>query len=187
MPQQNALAGVLAEVGWVQQVVENVRTGHLIDGHLRISLALSQGDETPVPYVQVDLSEDEERLVLATLDPLSAMAATDAAKLDELLRDVSTGDAALQAMLAELAEQTPFGDTSTDRDGQGIGSTWDQVQPTDNCKVVIGDIETRLSADVVDSLRQLLEDRYEQERRPIFETLEAVIVAGVRAVENSGD
>lgn len=103
-PQQDALSGVLSEVGWVQQVVENVRTGNLIDGHLRVSLALSQGDETPVPYVQVDLSEEEERLVLATLDPLSTMAVTDTAKLDELLREVATGDAALQAMLDQLAQ-----------------------------------------------------------------------------------
>ena len=164
----------------------NRRTGHVIDGHLRVKLAISRGEPT-VPVLYVDLSDEEERLVLATLDPLSAMAATDAAKLDELLHEVQTGDAALQAMLAELAAQTPFGDTSTDRDGQGVGSTWDQVQSTDNCKVIIGDIETRLSADVVDSLRQLLEDRYEQDRKPIYETLEAVIVAGVRAVESSCD
>lgn len=102
--QQDALAGVLSEVGWVQEVVENVRTGRVIDGHLRITLALRQGDETPVPYKQVDLSEEEEALILATLDPLAALATTDAAKLDELLREVQTGDAAVQQMLSELAE-----------------------------------------------------------------------------------
>ena len=39
-PQQDAMQGVLGEVGWVQSVVENVRTGHLIDGHLRVVEAL---------------------------------------------------------------------------------------------------------------------------------------------------
>lgn len=101
--QQDALAGVLDEVGWVQDVIVNQRTGHLIDGHLRVSLAISK-DEPMVPVVYVDLDEHEERLILATIDPLSAMAATDSVKLDELLREVITGDAAVQAMLSDLAE-----------------------------------------------------------------------------------
>ena len=102
-PQQDALAGVLDQVGWVQDVIVNQRTGHVVDGHLRVSLAISR-EEASVPVVYVDLDEHEERLILATLDPLAAMAATDSTKLDELLREVSTGDAALQAMLDGLAQ-----------------------------------------------------------------------------------
>lgn len=102
--QQDALAGVLSEVGWVQQVIVNQRTGHLIDGHLRVALAMRRGEPT-VPVLYVDLDPHEEALILATLDPLAAMAATDAAKLEELLRDVSTGEAAVQAMLDELAQK----------------------------------------------------------------------------------
>ena len=82
--QQAALAGVLDNVGWVQRVIVNQRTGHVIDGHLRASLAISRGEQVPVIYVDVD--EDEERLILATLDPLAAMAATDAEMLEDLLR-----------------------------------------------------------------------------------------------------
>lgn len=102
--QQDALAGVLDEVGWVQQVIVNRRTGHLIDGHLRVALAMRRNEPT-VPVLYVDLDEAEEALILATLDPLAAMAAADAEKLDELLREVSTGEAAVQEMLAELAER----------------------------------------------------------------------------------
>ena len=47
--QQAALHGVLAEVGWVQDVIVNARTGNLIDGHARVALALKQGDRAPVP------------------------------------------------------------------------------------------------------------------------------------------
>ncbi len=100
--QQDALAGVLDEVGWVQRVIVNQRTGFVVDGHLRISLAQRRGELVPVEYV--DLSESEEALILATFDPITALAATDAALLEELMRDVSTGDAAVQAMLSELAE-----------------------------------------------------------------------------------
>lgn len=102
--QQDALAGVLAEVGVVQNILVNRTTGRLIDGHLRVSLALRDGQPS-VPVTYVELSEAEERLVLATLDPIAALATTDAAKLDALLRDVSTGEAAVQAMLAGLAEE----------------------------------------------------------------------------------
>lgn len=101
--QQDALAGVLRDVGVIQDVIVNQRTGFLIDGHLRVSLALRDG-QAAIPVKYVDLNEAEEALVLATFDPISAMAATDAAKLDELLRDVSTGDAAVQQMLDDLAQ-----------------------------------------------------------------------------------
>jgi hypothetical protein len=100
--QQSALADVLDEVGIVQRVIVNQRTGYVVDGHARIALALRQGQPT-IPVLYVDLDEREEALILATLDPISAMATYDAAALDELLRDVNTGSAALQEMLDGLA------------------------------------------------------------------------------------
>ena len=66
--QQEALEGVLDRVGWVTRIIVNKRTGHVIDGHLRVSLAISRGEPT-VPVTYVDLSDREEGLVLATLDP----------------------------------------------------------------------------------------------------------------------
>ena len=100
--QRDAMRGALNEVGWVQRVIVNRRTGYLIDGHERVWQALQNGD-APVPYVEVDLDEAEEAYVLATLDPIGAMAAADAAKLDDLLRDVQSGEAGVQQMLAEVA------------------------------------------------------------------------------------
>ena len=101
--QRDALHGALNEVGWVQQVIENVRTGNLIDGHERVWSAL-KNNNAEVPYIQVDLDEADEAYVLATLDPIGAMATSDAAALDALLREVQSGEAGVQAMLAELAE-----------------------------------------------------------------------------------
>lgn len=77
----------------------------------------------------------------------------------------------------------PFGDVSTDRQGQGVSSTWDQVKSAQTDRVIIGSIESRLPQDVIALLVDLLEREYEQNSRPVFETLEAVIVAGVRAFE----
>jgi DNA modification methylase len=104
VPQREALRGLLGEVGWVGAVLENVTTGNLIDGHARIEEALSKDEETPIPYLKVELSESEEKLVLASFDPISAMATSDKETLDLLLKEVSTGDAAVRSMLAELAK-----------------------------------------------------------------------------------
>lgn len=100
--QQNTLTGVLDEVGWVDDVKVNQRTGFVVDGHMRVMLAIKHNQPVPVKYL--DLSEEEEALILATFDPISAMAATDADKLRELLDIVSTGDEDVQRALAGLAE-----------------------------------------------------------------------------------
>ena len=100
--QADALTGMLDQVGWVQQVIVNSRTGLLVDGHLRVELALRHG-ETQVPVVYVDLTEQEEALVLASLDPLAALATKDDAAFRALLESVSIDDNALLAMLDRLA------------------------------------------------------------------------------------
>lgn len=101
--QRDALRGSLRELGWIAPVLVNKTTGHMLDGHARVEEALSAGVlEVPVAYVEVP--EDKESLAMLSLDPIAAMAETDKEQLDELLRDVSTGESGLQAMLAELAE-----------------------------------------------------------------------------------
>lgn len=99
--QQDALASVLDGVGWVGSVLVNQRTGHVVDGHLRVSLALSRGEPT-VPVAYVDLSLEEEKLILASLDPLAAMAGTDDAKLRELLEEVSIPNSELEAHIVSF-------------------------------------------------------------------------------------
>ena len=102
--QQRALTGALAEVGWVAEVLVNQTTGHVVDGHLRIELALERSEPT-VPVTYVELSEDEERLILATLDPLAAMADAEATALADLLAGLEPGDEALRALLDDLARE----------------------------------------------------------------------------------
>lgn len=121
--QQNALKGVLDEVGWVQEVIINKRTGHLVDGHLRCQLAAREGAKT-IPVKYVDLSEDEEALVLATLDPIAAMAATDKQKLDELFQTINSDNENVQKMISEIAEHNGMFDLpSLDELGDKYGET----------------------------------------------------------------
>jgi len=93
-------------------------------------------------------------------------------------------DAANLALMIDAETYAPFGDTSTDRDGQGFGSPWGQVKSSENSKVIIGSIESRLPGDVIETLRQCLDTAFELNGTPVYETLEAVIVVGVRAVES---
>lgn len=99
-----ALTGVLGEVGLVQGVVFNRRTGHLLDGHLRVELALRHG-QTTVPTTVVDLDEKEEALILATFDPLGAMAETDKALFLDLRDAVVVENEALTSLLDSLASE----------------------------------------------------------------------------------
>lgn len=98
-----ALSDVIREVGWAGACLYNERTGRLIDGHARKKVAYSQGAEK-VPVLVGSWDEATEAKILATLDPLAAMAEADGGKLDSLLREVETGSEALQQMLAKLAE-----------------------------------------------------------------------------------
>jgi DNA modification methylase len=102
--QRDAMRGVLNEIGWVQRVIVNKRTGYLIDGHERVWQALQNGD-AEVPYVEVDLDEAEEAYVLATLDPIGAMAQASNEQLGALLAEVQSSEAGVQAMLAEVAKE----------------------------------------------------------------------------------
>ncbi len=99
--QEQALATVLDRVGWVQRIIVNRTTGHMIDGHLRVALAISR-NEPSVPVTYVALAPEEEALTLATLDPIAAMAGTDNEKLADLLRELPNMGAEVDALLAGL-------------------------------------------------------------------------------------
>jgi DNA methylase len=104
LEQQRALGGALSEVGWVTGVVVNRTTGNVVDGHLRIDLALARHEPT-VPVTYVELTEDEEALVLATLDPIGTMAEAEATALASLLSGLEPADDALRALLDDLTRE----------------------------------------------------------------------------------
>ena len=82
--QREAMMDILSEVGDVG-VLTAMRMANgdltLLDGHLRADL---RGDDE-VEVAIVDLNEQEAELVLATYDPLAALAVGDSEKLAELL------------------------------------------------------------------------------------------------------
>src|SRR5688572_22951469 len=85
--QKSALLGLLHEVGYVDAIMaRELEDGGLeiIDGHLRADTV----DEQEVSVLILDVTAEEAAKILATKDPLAAMATADAAKLDELLGEV---------------------------------------------------------------------------------------------------
>lgn len=99
--QQKALTGAMREVGIVQSVIVNQRTGHLVDGHLRVQIAMKNNQST-IPVVYVDLSEQEEAIILATIDPITGMAVTDRIMLDSLLAQIDVEDEDLNRLLESM-------------------------------------------------------------------------------------
>lgn len=137
--QGEALDGTLNTLGWIQNVIVNRRTGCIVDGHLRVQRALRRGE--PVPVLYVDLTENEERIALATLDPIAAMAGTDEKQLAQLLDDITADDPELLAFLEGLHPQS--GD-----EGGGGSSTpdeaitvWGEIINLGNHRILCGDIE----------------------------------------------
>ena len=85
--QGNALRGVLTEIGYADALItyETPEGLMLIDGHLRAETT----PDTEVPVLVTDLTPQEADMLLATLDPLAAMATTNEEQLVQLLDTIS--------------------------------------------------------------------------------------------------
>jgi len=83
----------------------NRQTGYIIDGHERVWQALDAQEADPTVTVDVeyvDLSEDEERAVLAVLDASTEMAEVDQDKLDALLDGIAFESDAIDELIDNL-------------------------------------------------------------------------------------
>jgi ParB/Sulfiredoxin domain len=129
--QSDSLAAVLREVGYADALLarETPEGLELIDGHLRRQLTPDQ----VVPVLILDVTEQEANKILLTLDPLAAMARADKDHLDALLRDVTTGDAALQEMLADLARDAGVTPPDFQPATAGQQGNLDQTAETARC------------------------------------------------------
>lgn len=114
--QRDALRGSFDALGIIAPVLINVRTGFMIDGHARVEECLSKDDQMLIPFIEVDLSEDEEALALASFDWITQMATYDRAALDDLLREIDTDNVALQSLLSGLAQDHGLVDLIDPRD-----------------------------------------------------------------------
>jgi len=102
--QQRALAAVLDEVGFAGAVIarEDEDGGLvIIDGHARAEMV----GEATVPVLVTDLTEAEADVVLATYDPIGAMAETNRDALMELRSRIVTDNPAINELLDASVQQ----------------------------------------------------------------------------------
>lgn len=87
--------------GWARRLLVNVLTGRLIDGHLRLKIAIDDKlDRVPVDYGQ--WTDKQELLLLAALDPITGRAKWDDAKFQELYGKLKLNEGPLRSMLDGL-------------------------------------------------------------------------------------
>lgn len=101
--QRRALEGVLGEVGIADALIayESERYGGLtlIDGHLRLDVHRGAW-----PVLILDVTDDEADILLASLDPIAALAELDKEKLESLLSGLKVESEAVKAYLTDLLE-----------------------------------------------------------------------------------
>ena len=102
--QLNALRGSMKELGWIKTVIVNKRSGYVLDGHARVEEAIRQGLPS-IPVTYVDLDENEEKLALAVLDPITELAYRDDETLKLLLEQANASDQDLKDFLLTLNNQ----------------------------------------------------------------------------------
>jgi len=112
--QQDAMRGLLAEIGIADAVLarETPEGLMLLDGHLRADVA----PDVQWPVLVLDVNDAEADKILATHDPLAAMAGTDSQLLGELLQGMETENAALQSMLDGLTAEVDLADDEALKD-----------------------------------------------------------------------
>ena len=105
--QRRALSQLLGEVGFANAVLaRELPDGslELVDGHLRTDLAA----DAIVPVLVLDVTAAEADLILATLDPLAAMAGRDDAKLRELMSQLEVDSEKMRRSLADICQTSPW-------------------------------------------------------------------------------
>ena len=100
--QQDALKGILAEIGYADALIarETPDGLMLIDGHLRAEAT----PDSEVPVLVLDINEEEADLMLATLDPLASMAGRDEGLLTQLLGSIASENDAVNELLRALGD-----------------------------------------------------------------------------------
>lgn len=123
--QQNALRGILAEVGIADAVLaRELPDGRLmlIDGHLRAET--TPGAKLPVLVLDVDEAEADK--LLAVLDPLAGMADANVEQMQALYESLDMESTALQDMLEALAAGEGFELSQGPAGGEGEGGEGDE-------------------------------------------------------------
>jgi hypothetical protein len=101
-----ALATIEEREAWAKRFEASSAKILILDGHLRETRIRDQ----PAPYELLDLNEREQAEFLATFDPIGDLATMDRGKFLDLANDFNSTNAAVQALVADLAKVDAGGD-----------------------------------------------------------------------------
>jgi len=101
------------DIGWAGACLYNERTGRLIDGHARKQVV---DPKTPVPVLVGNWSEEAEAKILATLDPVGAMAMGDAEAYRKLIESVEADGLWVRDLLHNTAAGLNAADAARDEE-----------------------------------------------------------------------
>lgn len=103
--QEADMVALFNRVGWAAAVLVSEASGRIIDGHMRVNVALRQNAPTvPVDYVR--LTDEEERKALLYLTRLPQFAQLDRVNLAEVIDRVSAGEDAISKMADAFARSS---------------------------------------------------------------------------------
>ena len=177
--QKNALRGILAEVGFADALLaRELPDGRLmlIDGHLRAETT----PDMSVPVLVLDVTEAEADKLLATLDPLAAMAGKNTEMFAELADKIHTENAAVRDLLDSLLEKNadavsetfssdiPFGHSAQVHSGEEFTSNEKEYTPSENS----GGTSSR-EVNIPEIFQVVVDCEDESHQREIYEKLTA--------------
>lgn len=102
MQQRKVVNAAIDDIGYVDEVVVNRTTNRIVNGHLRVELAIGNGEDT-IPVTWIACDEETETRLLIFFDRIGEMAKVDGERVKGLIDQVEVETAPLQDMLDEWA------------------------------------------------------------------------------------
>lgn len=75
--------------GYIEPIIWNERTGHVVGGHQRLKILIAKG-YSEIEVSRIDVSEEDEKLLNVALNKITGR--WDMDKLEDLLRDIQDSD-----------------------------------------------------------------------------------------------
>jgi len=125
--QRSHLSAILDEVGFAGAILayqDDEWGPTIIDGHLRQDTVTPS---TKVPVVMLDVTREEARTILASFDPIGALAQADSAQLRLLLADIAVSSEKVAEQLEDLIGLAPELDPNAEWSGMPEFSQEDQT------------------------------------------------------------
>lgn len=138
--QQEMLRGLIDEIGYVDPIKVNVTTGNLVDGHLRVQVVNAMGVKE-IPCVYIEVTEEEEKMLIMAFNTLPDFAAHDPEVLKRLIENTKTENEGILKLMQETSVKFNLDAFNMD---EIDFSMFSEVTESDFLfKVVVMDIQTR--------------------------------------------